>query len=72
MGAAVFASTAGRRSAATRMFVPMRTFWVRPATKVSVVSGSSQWPSGPVGCLPPFAPPRSGFEYSSRFSPNTT
>ena len=36
----------------------------------STVIGSSQWPSGPVGCLEPRMPPTSGLPYSSRCSPN--
>ena len=35
------------------MLVPSRIARVMPASTESVVSGSSQWPSGPVGCLPP-------------------
>ena len=37
-----------------RMLVPSRIrSVVSPATTESTVSGSSQWPSGPVGCFPP-------------------
>ena len=68
----ILASTAGRRSAATRMLVPSRMRDVIPASTDNVVSGSSQWPSGPVGCLPPAWPPISGRPYSSSRSPNTT
>ena len=68
----ILARTAGRRNAATRMLVPRRTRDVIPASTDNVVSGSSQWPSGPVGCLPPACPPISGRLYSSSRSPNTT
>ena len=42
------------------------------AIAVRTVNGSSQLPSGPVGCRPPAWPPIDGSAYASRFSPNTT
>ena len=52
--------------------MPSRTRDVCAATAVSTVSGSSQWPSGPVGWRPPSTPPVSARPYASRSSPNTT
>jgi hypothetical protein len=58
--AACLASTTGVRSAARITAVPRRTRVVRPAMTESTVSGSSQWPSGPVGWRPPAVPPAFG------------
>ena len=52
--------TTGLRNAAMRMLVPKRTRSVIPARYAIVVIGSSQCPSGPVGCLPPRDPPLAG------------
>ena len=54
---AVFANTTGRRSAASRMLVVKRTRSVTAVRWAMTVNGSSQWPSGPVGCRPPAIPP---------------
>ena len=60
MVAAILARTTGRRSAAIRMLVAKRTRVVTAVRWAMVVIGSSQDPSGPVGCLPPREPPLAG------------